>query len=120
MVEGISANQYDLGGGVDAIVSWRIATVEELLEMLGVAVLIYGLLTYTVEMRLHRYPSATFIHQPGRCDGGCRTRYVCGGGVVIILVIVGNIVSLSGCLGHTPQYLNSGIRSFDTDVFDDY
>jgi len=48
VVEGISANQYDAGGGV-TFNYLAIATVEESCEMLGVVVFIYALLDYIVD-----------------------------------------------------------------------
>jgi hypothetical protein len=48
VVEGISANQYSISGVTFTYLA--IATVEETLEMLGVVVLIYALLSYIVEM----------------------------------------------------------------------
>lgn len=47
VVEAISANRYGLDGGV-SFTYLAIATVEELLEMLGVVLFIYGLLSYMV------------------------------------------------------------------------
>lgn len=51
IVEAISANQYDIGGGV-TFPYLAIATVEELMEMLGVVVFIFGLLSYAVRERM--------------------------------------------------------------------
>lgn len=48
IVEGISANQWDIGGGL-SFEYLAIATVEELCEMLGVVIFIYALLAYAVE-----------------------------------------------------------------------
>lgn len=50
IVEGISANQYYVEGGV-TFTYLAIATIEELCEMLGVVVLIYMLLAYMVEQQ---------------------------------------------------------------------
>jgi hypothetical protein len=50
VVEGVSANQWYLEGGV-TFGYLAIATVEELSEMLGVVVFIYALLAYLVEMQ---------------------------------------------------------------------
>lgn len=57
VVEGISANQYDLQGGV-TFNYLAIATIEELCEMLGAVLLIYTLLDYGVEMQY------AFVFQP--------------------------------------------------------
>jgi hypothetical protein len=48
VVEGVSANQYSLDGGV-TFEYLAIATVEELFEMLGVVLLIHTLLEYIIE-----------------------------------------------------------------------
>ena len=48
IVEGISANQWALGGGV-TLPYLTIATIEECFEMLGVVIFIYALLAYIVE-----------------------------------------------------------------------
>lgn len=49
-IEGISANQWDLGGGV-SFEYLAIATVEEFCEMLGVVIFIYALLDYAVSQQ---------------------------------------------------------------------
>src|SRR5690606_36362395 len=48
IVDGISANQWDIGGGI-SFEYLAIATVEECCEMLGVVIFIYALLAYMVE-----------------------------------------------------------------------
>lgn len=48
IVEGISANQWDIGDGL-SFEYLAIATVEECCEMLGVVIFIYALLAYAVE-----------------------------------------------------------------------
>jgi hypothetical protein len=50
IIEGISANQWDIGGGV-SYTYLVIATIEEFCEMIGVVIFIYALLRYMVEMR---------------------------------------------------------------------
>lgn len=63
VIESISANQYSADGG-SSFVYLAIATVEELCEMLGIAILIYALLDYLVrrddslvlQSRAHQHP----------------------------------------------------------------
>lgn len=50
VVEGISANQWYLDGGI-SFHYLAIATIEELSEMLGIVIFIYSLLDYAVEMQ---------------------------------------------------------------------
>jgi spermidine synthase len=63
VIEAISANQYDIGGGVHFFYL-AIATVEELFEMLGVVVLIYALLTYInlLELEFNFVPALPSRH----------------------------------------------------------
>lgn len=76
IVEGISANQWDIGGGL-SFEYLAIATVEECCEMLGVVIFIYALLAYAVEKQytyLFVSPAPTTADtSPSALDSGVDT-----------------------------------------------
>lgn len=111
VVEGISANQYDLGGGV-SFDYLAIATVEELMEMLGVVVLIYTLLAYIVEQQYAFVfrPLAVAPESPHPADSPRRMqRPVIGLAALVVMMNVGLVawvLSRSPASGRTSEDLS--------------
>jgi hypothetical protein len=102
VVESISANQYDLGGGV-TLLYLAIATVEELFEMLGVVLLIYALLAYLVDMQYtvaFQPQSAADQIQPNLFNWSRRVRLL--GLIVVVFMIAANIALYTLAVGKTP------------------
>ncbi len=104
IVEAISANLYDIEGGV-TFPYLAIATVEETMEMLGVVVFIFGLLSYALREQMTAV--VTFSAEPATAvssDSGnnqlFRKRLF---GVFVVLVIVLNVAMVSWANGQQTE-----------------
>lgn len=123
VVEGISANQYDLGGGV-SFEYLAIATVEELSEMLGVIVLIYTLLDHAVE-RQYAFvfrPSSVIEPAPLTDDTTpSRIKFASYRPVVALAVLVaaGNVALVTWALNEPPASPDAGSASLVTQIMID-
>ncbi len=102
-VESISANQYDIGGGV-TFEYLAIATVEEFCEMLGVVIFIHALLVYAAhhEYRLLVEPLLTSgsaaVPMPARAGFGRRMALL-----VPVLIVACNAAMIYWALTQAPD-----------------
>ncbi len=104
VVEAISANQYDVGGGV-TFRYLAIATVEELMEMLGVVVFIFGLLAYAMKEQMTAV--LNFSAKPSMAisaNGRLKTTYTKWlVGAAVVLVLVANVTLVAWASARQPE-----------------
>lgn len=91
VIEAISANQYDTGGGV-TFPYLAIATVEETMEMLGVVVFIFALLSYAALEQI----TAVFTFSPQSSTAVSTPAYAKWiVGAVVVLIVAANVMIVS-------------------------
>jgi hypothetical protein len=89
VVEGISANQWYMDGGI-SFHYLAIATIEELCEMLGIVIFIYSLLSYAVEMQYAFIFDSPPIAETSRnlANKSRLATYIPSGSIIAIAIVI--------------------------------